>query len=566
MPENMRFDLPKKQSSIIKVIGVGGGGSNAVNHMYEQGIGGVDFIICNTDQQALDISPVPHKIQLGSTLTEGRGAGSIPEVGKNSAIENIEEIREILKTNTKMVFITAGMGGGTGTGGAPIIAEAAREMGILTVGIVTLPFHFEGRRRKQQADLGIKELRDHVDTLLVINNDKLREMFGNLTVGDAFDHADNVLTTAARGIAEIITRTGYINVDFEDVRTVMTEGGVAIMGSAEASGENRAIVAVEQALSSPLLNDNQIKGAKYILLNISFGSEELLMDEITDITDYIQEEAGATADIIWGYGKDETMGDQISVTLIATGFNSNEQIVANEEIEQRKKPKVFTIDDDVNTNLTAPLNKRQSAPEPKHEPQKEEEPQLIKKEVKQSSIEFDLTPRKIEKVDGPTYTAPQPKEEPKEEKPKPMSFELEPKKVKEDVEPIVHQLGDVDDEEEVNITEEIGSKSSSDEITMSKRDTPGSHVTELSMEERQKRAEERMMRLKSLSNRLKTPNGIADMENEPAYVRRKIELDDVPNSGESQVSKFTLTEVEDENGNKRTELKQNNSFLHDNVD
>jgi cell division protein FtsZ len=276
MSDKMKFDLPKNQSSIIKVVGVGGGGSNAVNHMFSQGIDGVDFLVCNTDQQALDISPVPHKIQLGSTLTEGRGAGSIPEVGKNAAIENIDQIREILKTNTKMVFITAGMGGGTGTGAAPIIAEAAKELGILTVGIVTLPFAFEGRKRKLQASEGIKEIKQYVDTLLVINNDKLREIYGNLSVGAAFDHADNVLTTASKGIAEIITRIGYINVDFEDVRTVMSEGGVAIMGSAAAGGENRAITAVEHALTSPLLNDNNIRGAKYILLNIKFILSEMV--------------------------------------------------------------------------------------------------------------------------------------------------------------------------------------------------------------------------------------------------------------------------------------------------
>ena len=354
MSDKMKFDLPKNQSSIIKVVGVGGGGSNAVNHMFSQGIDGVDFLVCNTDQQALDISPVPHKIQLGSTLTEGRGAGSIPEVGKNAAIENIDQIREILKTNTKMVFITAGMGGGTGTGAAPIIAEAAKELGILTVGIVTLPFAFEGRKRKLQASEGIKEIKQYVDTLLVINNDKLREIYGNLSVGAAFDHADNVLATASKGIAEIITRIGYINVDFEDVRTVMSEGGVAIMGSAAAGGENRAITAVEHALTSPLLNDNNIRGAKYILLNISFGTEELLMDEISDITDYIQDEAGESADIIWGYGKDESLGDQISVTLIATGFKEKGTTSENVLTSNVPKTKVYTIDDEVKTTLTDP--------------------------------------------------------------------------------------------------------------------------------------------------------------------------------------------------------------------
>jgi cell division protein FtsZ len=571
MPKDMKFDLPKDQSSIIKVIGVGGGGSNAVNHMYLQGIDGVDFLICNTDQQALDISPVPHKIQLGSTLTEGRGAGSIPEVGKNAAIENIDQIKDILKTNTKMVFITAGMGGGTGTGAAPIIAEAAKEMGILTVGIVTLPFFFEGRRRKQQADEGIKSIKQHVDTLLIINNDKLREMYGNLSVGDAFDHADNVLTTASKGIAEIITRTGYINVDFEDVRTVMTEGGVAIMGSSSASGDNRAVKAVEQALSSPLLNDNQIYGAKYILLNISFGTTELKMDEISDITDFIQDEAGESADIIWGYGQDESLGDEISVTLIATGFNSKEKI---HEIQERDRntprPKVYTIDDEVKTTLTNPVQKPFSynTPEVKkqEEPTFKEEPQPIKKETptKQSSIEFDLTPRLIEKPEDK-------KEESKPEEKKEESF-LKPKSTDSIKPQIIHKLDDFeeDTDEEVSIpaptfTNTFTNDTSKLNVEVEEEEEDNS-IASLSMAERQKRAEDRMMRLKSLSSRLKTPNGIVEMENEPAYVRRQIKLSDLPHSSESQVSRFTLTETEDENGNKKTELKQNNSFLHDNVD
>lgn len=260
----MEFDLQREHTSIIKVIGVGGGGSNAVNHMYRQGIKGVEFIICNTDAQALEMSPVPSKVQLGSSLTEGRGAGSIAEVGRNAAIENIEDIRRILLDNTRMVFITAGMGGGTGTGAAPIIAQTAREMGILTVGIVTIPFDFEGKKRKIQADEGIEALKRSVDTILIIRNEKLREMFGNLKLSEAFSHADDILTTAAKGIAEIITVTGYINVDFEDVKTAVQNSGVAIMGSSMAEGENRAIKAVEQALASPLLNDNNIKGARYI--------------------------------------------------------------------------------------------------------------------------------------------------------------------------------------------------------------------------------------------------------------------------------------------------------------
>ena len=334
MAKEMNFNLPKEDSSIIKVIGVGGGGSNAVNHMYKQGIRGVDFVVCNTDQQALDMSPVPKKIALGSSLTEGRGAGAQAEVGRNAAIENLDDIREVLENNTKMVFITAGMGGGTGTGAAPIIAEAARELGILTVGIVTVPFTFEGKKRKMQAEKGLEELKKHVDTVLVISNDKLREMYGNLKLSEAFHQADDVLTIASKGIAEIITVEGYVNVDFEDVRTVMTNSGVAIMGSATTSGQDRAIKAVEQALASPLLNDNNIYGASNILLYISSGKDEVTMDEVAEITDYIQEEAGMDADVIWGNGTDEDLGDKLVLTVIATGFHGDklEKISGKENV------------------------------------------------------------------------------------------------------------------------------------------------------------------------------------------------------------------------------------------
>ena len=303
----MEFDIPKDQSSIIKVIGVGGGGGNAVNHMYNQGIKGVDFVICNTDQQALDISPVPIKMQLGASLTEGRGAGAIPEIGKNAAIENIDDIKSFLQSNTKMVFITAGMGGGTGTGAGPIIAKIAKDMGILTVGIVTVPFSFEGKRRKEQAEAGIKEMRDSVDTLLIINNEKLRDMYGNLTIRNAFAQADQVLSSAAKGIAEVISKIGFINVDLNDVNTVMKDSGVAIMGTATAEGDNRAVNAAEKALASPLLNDNDITGAKQVLLNITFGDVELTMDEMSEITDFIVDSAGVSAEMIMGQGYDETL-------------------------------------------------------------------------------------------------------------------------------------------------------------------------------------------------------------------------------------------------------------------
>jgi cell division protein FtsZ len=352
---NMTFEISPSKSSIIKVIGVGGGGSNAVNHMFRQGIRGVDFMICNTDQQALDASPVPSKIQLGSTLTEGRGAGSIPEVGKNAAIENIEDFKQILGSETKMVFVTAGMGGGTGTGAAPVIAMAAKEMGILTVGIVTIPFTFEGKKRKQQAAEGLEELRKSVDTILIISNDKLREIYGNLSLTAAFAEADNVLTTAAKGIAEIITVTGYVNVDFADVHTVMNNGGAAIMGAATAEGEGRAMKAVEGALASPLLNDNRIVGAKHILINISAGLDGVMMDEIGDIIDYVQEEAGSTANVIFGTNTDESLENKLCVTLIATGFSTGqeieERVVVKMEETAANRPQV--VEASAHTSATA---------------------------------------------------------------------------------------------------------------------------------------------------------------------------------------------------------------------
>ena len=318
----MQFNIPQSTNSPIKVIGVGGGGSNAVNTMFEQGITGVDFIVCNTDAQALDISPVPRKVQLGATLTGGQGAGSLPEVGKNAAIESLDELTALLGSDTSMVFVTAGMGGGTGTGAAPIIAQACKERGILTVGIVTVPFQFEGRRRNQQASDGLEAMREAVDTLLIIRNDKLRELFGNQTIRSAFANADQILCTAAKGIAEVITLTGEINVDMNDVNTVMRDSGRAIMGSGSASGQGRAQKAVSDALESPLLNDSDITGANFVLLNITFGTEEILMDEIMEITDHIQEAAGQTAEVIWGYGTDDTLGEDLCVTVIATGFDA----------------------------------------------------------------------------------------------------------------------------------------------------------------------------------------------------------------------------------------------------
>ena len=340
---NITFDLPKNQSNVIKVIGVGGGGSNAINHMFRQGIDGVDFIVCNTDSQALQNSPVPNKIQLGMSLTEGLGAGANPEVGQQSAIESIADIEKMLDSNTKMIFITAGMGGGTGTGAAPVIAQLAKERDILTVGIVTIPFQFEGKVRQEQALAGVERLRKHVDSLIVINNNKLREVYGNLGFKAGFSKADEVLATASRGIAEVITHHYTQNIDLRDAKTVLSDSGTAIMGSAIAEGETRAKDAIISALDSPLLNDNKITGAKNVLLLIVSGTNEITLDEIGEINDHIQSEAGFNANIIMGVGEDETLGDAIAVTVIATGFDLEQQ---NEIVNTEPKKIIHALEDE----------------------------------------------------------------------------------------------------------------------------------------------------------------------------------------------------------------------------
>ncbi len=342
----IHFEIPKNQSSIIKVIGVGGGGSNAVNHMYNLGVEGVDFLICNTDSQALELSPVPNKIQLGPHLTQGLGAGANPEIGKQASEESLDDISKILKVNTRMAFITAGMGGGTGTGGAPVVAKICKDLDILTVGIVSTPFSYEGRKRMAQAEEGINKLREHVDTILVISNDKLRQQCGNMPFRQAFAKADDILATAAKCITDVITTTGQINVDFADVCTVMKNGGVAILGSSVANGENRAHVAVEQALNSPLLNDSNINGAKWILLNIvsAEGEHEHTMDEAEAIQAYVQQQAGDDCDVILGMGNDSNLGDNIAVTVIATGFNYNPLTAKIQEYKTTEKKQVVNLD------------------------------------------------------------------------------------------------------------------------------------------------------------------------------------------------------------------------------
>lgn len=340
---NFSFDLPKNKSNVMKVMGVGGGGSNAVNHMFQQGITGVDFIVCNTDSQALDKSPVPNKIQLGVNITEGLGAGANPEIGKLAALETHEELRDLLETQTKMLFITAGMGGGTGTGAAPIIAEFAKELDILTVGIVTIPFDFEGKARQIQAQKGLKKLKKTVDSLIIINNNKLRQVYGNLGFKEGFSKADEVLATAAKGIAQVITHHYTQNIDLKDAKTVLANSGTAIMGSATSSGSNRANDAIIKALDSPLLNDNKIDGSKNVLLLIVSGSDEITIDEIGEINEYVQKETGNTANIIMGVGEDQELGNNISVTVIATGFAEDQQ---NDLVNSETKKVIYTLDED----------------------------------------------------------------------------------------------------------------------------------------------------------------------------------------------------------------------------
>ena len=387
---NISFDLPKHQSNVIKVIGVGGGGSNAINHMFQQGIKGVDFVICNTDSQALQSSGVPNKIQLGVNLTEGLGAGANPDVGEEAAIESLEDIRRMLDTNTKMVFITAGMGGGTGTGAAPVIAKMAKELDILTVGIVTMPFQFEGKMRNAQAQRGIEKLRSHVDSLVVINNNKLREVYGNLGFKAGFSKADEVLSTASRGIAEVITHHYTQNIDLRDAKTVLSNSGTAIMGSATASGQTRAQEAIMSALDSPLLNDNKITGAKNVLLLIVSGSQEITIDEIGEINDHIQSEAGFGANIIMGVGEDAELQESISVTIIATGFDLDQQ---NEISNTETKKVIHALGD---TTETSTQEKEPAIITPDIVLEKEKEAPIVRHTLLEEEVEVTQAEPKVE--------------------------------------------------------------------------------------------------------------------------------------------------------------------------
>ena len=545
----MDFQMPKNQSSQIKVMGIGGGGSNAVNYMFEHGIKGVDFVVSNTDSQALEASPVPIKIQLGVNLTEGLGAGSNPEVGKKAAEESADRITELLDANTKMLFLTAGMGGGTGTGAAPVIAEIAREKGILTVAVVTIPFITEGGYRKQYADEGITELKKYVDTLLVINNEKLIEVYGDLTFTEAFGKANEVLNTATKGIAEVISQHLLVNIDLNDARKVLENSGTAVMGQAKSEGENRSIEAVTEALDSPLLNDNDITGAQQVLLKIvtGDGDSEIRMSELAKIKNKIQEAAGCNVNIIEGIGIDPELGAAVSVTVIATGF------------QEKRKPKGTTVvglDDNeisancqsekINNDIVGDFNFESASSNKTNDPQ-----QTLYLEEEHTPVLDDLmslvTPEEVEPI---------------------------PEVLKENK--IVFKLN-VDEEESAEevITELLDEEHSELELETVALELDGEHEIkqdletfqamenlEISTDAMKVEARERENRLRAISQQLRTPSGLTALEDVPAYKRNNIELEETNHSSEDEVSTYTLSDGK----NNTTELKQNNSFLHDNVD
>lgn len=534
--KDYRFDLPKNQKSIIKVIGVGGGGSNAVNHMYNQGIKDVEFVVVNTDAQALKSSPVPLRLQLGANLTEGLGAGANPEQGRNAALESQEEIRELLADNTKMVFITAGMGGGTGTGAAPIVAKIAKELNILTVGIVTAPFVFEGKKKMAVAQAGIEALKENCDTVLVILNDKLREIYGNLAIRTAFSKADDILTTAAKSIAEIITIHQDVNVDFEDVKTVMKDAGAAVMGSATEEGEGRAIRAAGAAISSPLLNNVDIKGAQKILLSIMSGEEEeLSMDELSEITEYIQEKAGDNAEVIFGQGIDPELAKGIRVTVIATGFEMDR--LSDKPVKRMDSTPVSAFAPVASAPVSTPeVTKTLINLESGKKQQVKEEPivggstftfsvpkapvQALTKKEEEEEFSFSFQPVMEEKVEQPAQ---------------------EPEK-------IVFELGDE-------------SEKPAPKIPTESQPAPAAFGNDYYEQMKQKaiqRAHERFEKLKG--NRAFNPSAeeLKEKLNVPAYQRKNVVLNEPQHSSEPAISKFNLSE--------ENEILGNNRFLHDNVD
>ena len=541
---DFEFQLPKNQSSQIKVMGIGGGGSNAVNYMFENGIKGVDFVICNTDLQALEASSIPTKIQLGETLTEGLGAGSNPDVGMKAAQESSEKICELLDSNTKMLFITAGMGGGTGTGAAPVVAEIAREKGILTIAVVTHPFANEGGYRKQYAKEGLEELKKYVDTLLIINNDKLIEIYGDLTLTQAFGKANEVLNTATKGIAEVISQHLQVNIDLNDARKVLENSGTAVMGQAEATGENRAIEAVNDALDSPLLNDNDITGAEQVLLKIvsGTGDDEIKMSELSKIKNRIQQAAGRDVNIIEGIGFDETLGSAVSVTVIATGFETkkvNEPVTIKleesdldydeennleeiEKIDEFNSQQTLLLDDDLNDSK---FNKEENTVEAVNENDIEENNNL--NESSQTTV---------------------------------VNLNLDDD-ISEDPSEFISDLIEEDTQENLSAEKE----KDNDLIEFDNFQNVNTSEKELSVSNAQSmriEAREREERLREISIKLRTPSGLTKLEDEPAYKRNNIDLEETIHSSEDEVSHFTLGEKNDDD----IILNDNNSYLHDNVD
>ncbi len=610
----IHFDLPKEKSSIIKVIGVGGGGSNAVNHMYSQQIEGVNFIICNTDAQAISQSQVPNKVQLGPHLTQGLGAGANPEIGKQATEESLEEIKRILEVNTKMAFITAGMGGGTGTGGAPIIAKICKDLDILTVGIVTTPFSYEGKKRQLQAEYGIKELKQSVDTLLVISNDKLRHQFGNLKMKEAFSKADNVLATAAKCITDVINSTGQINVDFADVCTVMRNGGVAILGSAACSGEDRALRTIEEALNSPLLNDNDIRGAKWILININSaeGEYEFTMDEVEIIQNYLLDQAGEGTDVILGMGYDDSLGDKLGITLIATGFEHKDPFkkAAAPKAEPKKDDKIIlTLGANDKAKKEQPVAEKK---EEKNEPDIKPElaPRLVDNENTAGPVALELftnedagkntvdkngAPEKIEwvlsqpsdPIQNSSIKQQQQQQQPQKNQnnssvsaasggylAKPANIYAEPKKeeskpenspMKEPVKNTnANPLQEDDPSNELHLVFK-------DDIPAA--DEPGAHhsqppvsngnisVEDLAMldeaEEQKRRAAERIQKLRNLSFNINGADPNNEFETVPAYIRRNLELYNTVSNVENFYSKYEVKADENNNG----QISTLNTFL-----
>ena len=557
------FNLPKNQSSVIKVIGIGGGGGNAINYMYENGIEGVDFAVCNTDTQALEASPIPVKIQLGENLTSGLGAGSNPEVGMQAAVESIDRINELLDSNTNMLFITAGMGGGTGTGAAPVIAKAANEKGILTVGVVTMPFETEGGRRHEHAKSGLEELRKHVDTLLVINNQKLLEVHGDLTLSKAFSKANEVLNIATKGIAEVITQHLTVNIDLSDARLVLQKSGTAIMGQAEAEGENRAVEAVKNALDSPLLNDNDIFGSKHVLLKIVTGDseeDEISMNELKLITDTIQKQAGNNVNIINGVGTDPELGSKLSVTVIATGFEAKEEqkevvvgigedetldtISSNSKIKD-ETPEKLTEDFsqqsmfDFEDNMDISFSEIEGTVANTEEDENNLIEPTVSDSVEEETTEMKEEERVILSLDDDTVQTNEVEEE--------VILDLDSEK---------EEIKEEDNQEEVsfhfNMEETEQAPLMRERVSINSQDLPENEITSRKREEK----------LKNISNILRTPSGLTNLIDEPAFKRNGIDLEDTPHSSDSEISSQTLS-LGDDNV---VQLKQNNSFLHDNVD